>query len=382
MDRRTALRGLFLSFSLFLLQTSGALPLEPGKIGNMDVFGVAPRSITELQRCFGEAAREYLTAASTPGNGPRAHALETKLEEQIKAAGGFEAVEISAVHYFQPNVPSDLTFNITPKGQKPSIVYMPEPKEDVPDPDGLLASWREYDMIGSSLDFAGEIADSPPCPAHHCTYGFDHPKLRPYGEKFAQKVPADRAELIRVLRTDKDEKKRGNAAYLLAHLPEARDVLSILLPQLRDPSPYVRNSVMRVIALMAEHGEVKSISLEPILPFLASPALTDRNKAVSIVAALAGDKSYQDLLVHRSGCDLVRLLETKLPNQNEFAHRALVKLRGEDLGAANPAAWRKWLEFQKVSCPAEPQIRPGTLCPTNPQPPSPRQNIRPNLKKN
>ena len=143
MDRRTALRGLFLSFSLFLLQTSRALPLEPGKIGNMDVFGVTPGSITELQRCFGEAAREYLTAASTPGNGPRAHELETKLEEQIKAAGGFEAVEISAVHYFQPNVPSDLTFNITPKGQKPSIVYMPEPKEDVPDPDGLLASWRE-----------------------------------------------------------------------------------------------------------------------------------------------------------------------------------------------------------------------------------------------
>lgn len=363
MDRRTALRGLCLSFSLVLLQTSQVFSLEPGKTGSFDVFGVAPGSIKELQRCFGDAAREYLIAASTPGNGPHARELETKLEERIKAAGGFEAVEISAVHYFQPDVPSDLTFNITPAGKKPAVVYLPEPKEDVPDPDGLLASWQEYDKIGSALDFAGEIPESPPCPAHHCTYGFDHPKLRPYGEKFSRRVPANRMELIRVLRADKDEKHRVAAAYLLAHLPKAEDVLEALLPQLRDPSPKVRNSVMRVVALMAEHGEARSISIEPILPFLASPVLTDRNKAVSIVAALADDKSHREILIHHSGCDLVRLLEVKQSNQNEFAHRALVKLRGEDLGAAAPEAWRKWLGTLGVSCPVEPEIRPGALCP-------------------
>lgn len=218
-------------------------------------------------------------------------------------------------------------------------------------------------MIGSALDFAGEIADSPPCPAHHCTYGFDHPKLHPYREKFSQKVPADRVGLIKVLRSDKDEKHRVAAAYLLAHLPKAEDVLGALLPQLRDPSPKVRNSVMRVVALMAEHGEARSISIEPILPFLASPVLTDRNKAVSIVAALADDKSRREILIHHSGCDLVRLLETKQPNQNEFAHRALVKLRGEDLGAADPGAWRKWLGTLRVFCPVESEIRPGALCP-------------------
>jgi hypothetical protein len=263
-----------------------------------------------------------------------------------------------------------LTFNITLSGKKPTVEYLPAPQGDVPDPDGLLASWQEYEKIGSELDYAGQLVWPPPCPAHHCVYGFDHPKLRPYGDKFTQKVPADRAELIRVLRTDRDEKKRGNAAYLLAHLPEARDVLETLLPQLRDPSPYVRNSVMRVAALMAENGEAKSISLEPILPFLASPSLGDRNKAVSIVAALADDKTHRELLIHRSGCDLVRLLETKQPNQNEFAHRALVKLRNVDLGAADPTAWKKWLREQGVSCPAEPEIGPGKLCPLKPQTPS------------
>ena len=125
------------------------------------------------------------------------------------------------MHYSAPHVPSDLTFNITLANKKPWIEYLPAPKEDVPDPDGLLASWREYEKIGSALDYAGEIAESPACPAHHCIYGFDHPKLRPYGDKFAEKVPADRTALIKVLRTDKDDKKRGTAAYLIAHLPEA-----------------------------------------------------------------------------------------------------------------------------------------------------------------
>jgi hypothetical protein len=235
--------------------------------------------------------------------------------------------------------------------------------EDVSDPDGLLASWREYEKVGSALDFDGQIAASPSCPAHHCAFGFDHPKLRPYGDKFAQKVPADRAALVAVLQTDKDDQDRTSAAYLLAHLPDARDVLEALLPELRDPAPGVRNSVMRVVGYMAEHGEARSIRLEPILPFLASPVLTDRNKAVSIVAALAGDKRHRRLLIHRSGCDLVRLMETKLPNQNQFAHDALVMLRVRDLGASKPAVWRGWLKGQGVSCPAEPEIGPGKLCP-------------------
>jgi hypothetical protein len=44
-------------------------------------------------------------------------------------------------------------------------------------------------------------------------------------------------------------------------------------------------------------------------------------------------------------------------------HRALVNLRGKDLGASNPAAWRQWLEAQRVTCQPEPEIRPGQLCP-------------------
>ncbi|MEO6195117.1 MAG: HEAT repeat domain-containing protein [Thermoanaerobaculia bacterium] len=368
MDRRNPIKlsriGI-LTLSLCVLRITAARPLEPGKLGNVDVFGVAPGSVAELERCFGVAAREYVAAASTPGQGAHARELEAKLEQRIKEAGGFAAVEVTAVHYSQPNVPSNLTFNITVAGKKP-VEYLPEPMDDVLDPDGLLASWREYETIGSALDYAGQIAESPPCPAHHCLYGFDHPKLRAYGEKFAQKVPADRAELIKVLKTDKDAKKRASAAYLLAHLQDARDVLETLLPQLRDPSPNVRNSVMRVVALMAEHGEARSISPEPVLPFLASPVLTDRNKAVSIVAALAGDKRNRKLLIQRSGCNLVRLTELKQTNQTEFAHDALVNLRGADLKPSSPAAWRRWLKAQGVTCRAEPEIGPGKLCPLKP----------------
>ena len=223
MDRRNLIkvsRFGILILSLCLLWNAAALSLEPGKLGNVDVFGVAPGSVAELERCFGAAAREYVAAASTPGQGARARELQAKLEQQIKEAGGFETVEVTAVHYSAPDIPSNLTFNIAPAGKKP-VEYLPEPTDDIPDPDGLLASWREYEMIGSALDYDGQIAESPKCPAHHCLYGFDHPKLRPYGEKFAQTVPADRAELIKVLERIRTQ---GNApqrpiSWLISRTP-------------------------------------------------------------------------------------------------------------------------------------------------------------------
>lgn len=327
----------------------------------MDVFGVAPESITELERCFGTAAREY-TAASASGKPEHARELKAKLEREIQQAGGFAAVDVAVVHYFEPDIPPDLTFNITPAGTK-SIKYLPDPKGDVPDPGGLLESWRDYEKLGGALAFDDQLAATPPCPAHHCLYGFDHPRLRSYGETFSQKVPARRKELVKVMRTDKDPKDRAAAAYLLAHLPKARDVMRALLPHLRDPAPYVRNSVLRVLAAMAENGEAPAIPMKRVLPFLQSHVLTDRNKAVAIVAALAPDKRHRKRLIRRAGCDLVRLLELKQPNQAGFAHEALVKLAGEDLGA-EPGVWRKWLKDQRVACRPEPEISPGTLCPS------------------
>jgi hypothetical protein len=120
---------------------------------------------------------------------------------------------------------------------------------------------------------------------------------------------------------------------------------------------------MRVLAYMADHGTAGSIPPEPFFPFLRSPNGTDRNKSVAIIAGLAGDKRHRKLLIRRAGCDLVRLLETKQPNQNDWAHRTLVKLHGKDLGFSDAAAWRRWLEIQGVTCQPEPELRPGQLCP-------------------
>jgi hypothetical protein len=350
------------AYSLALFQAAAASLQTPK---GMDVFGAAPGSVAELERCFGTAARE-LVAAYDASDRARALELEEKLERQIKEAGVFESVDITVVQYFEPGQPSVLTFNLKLAGSGPPLQYLPEPKEDVPDPEGLLASWWEYQKIGSALEIADQLGPSPSCPAYHCLFGFDHPKLRPYGDLFARKVLARRVELVEVLLKDRDTRDRAAAAYLLAHLPNAAQVLEALLPQLRDPAPSPRNSILRVLGAMVEKGTAPSIPIEPILPFLSSSVLTDRNKAAAIVAALASDKRHRTLLLHRAGCDLVRLLETKQPNQTEWAHSALVKLRGSDLAASDPAAWRDWLKSQGVTCQPDPEIDPGKLCPISP----------------
>lgn len=361
---------------VFILALLPSIAAHPQPLAGMDAFGVAPESISELERCFGAAAREFVSASSARDRG-RARKLEEKLERQIQEAGSFEAVDIGGVWYSDPDRVF-LTFNLTLAGEKLPVELLPAPEQDVPDPNGLLASWREYARIGNPLTWEDAQPDSP-CPVHHCLFGFDHPKLRPYLDLFNREVPAHRNELVAVLRTDKDAADRATAAYLLAHLPKVGDVVEALLPQVRDPEPSVRNNVVRVLAYMATHGKGGSIPLEPFLPFLRSPDGTDRNKAVAVVAGLAAEKRHRKLLIRLAGCDLVRLLEMKQPNQNDYAHRALVKLRGKDLGASDPAAWRRWLKSQRVICQPEPEIRPGQLCPLHspddppaPKPPAPR----------
>jgi hypothetical protein len=331
-------------------------------VEDMDVFGVAPESVAELERCFGGQARA-LVSASLEGNPAHTHELEESLERRIEEAGGFSAVDIEIVHYFEPGPRSFLTFNVTMRSKGPAIRYLPDPVGEVADPGGLLAAWREYEKLGGALVFDGQIEPSPACPAHHCLFGFDHPKLRRFGDIFTREVPARREQLVKVLRTDKNAEDRAAAAYLLAHLRQARDVVAVLLPRLRDPAPSVRNSVMRVLAYMADHGATRLIPAAPVIPFLGSPFLTDRNKAVGILAALATDGRQHSLLVRRAGCDLVRLLEMKQPNQSDLAHTALVNLRGADLGATEISAWKRWLAARGVSCRADPIIHQGQLCP-------------------
>lgn len=356
-----------IALSLAVLQAAvpRSQPLE-----GMDVFGAAPGSIVELERCFGAAARE-LAAAYDANDRPRIPKLKEDLERKIKEAGGFAEVEVSVVAYFGSNFRIFLTFDLAPAGQRPSIEELPAPTGDVADPGGLLASWREYEKTGDVLDYDARAASPAGCPAHHCLFGFEHPKLRPFGERFAREVPARRDELVAVLLTDEDAEDRATAAFLLAHLPKAEDVLTVLLPRLRDPAPVVRNNVMRVLSVMAEGAAAGSIPIDEILPFLGSHELTDRNKAVAIVAGLAAHERHRARLVERAGCALVRLLEMKQPNHVDWAHQALVKLRGTDLGASDSRAWRSWLATRGVTCRPEPEIGPGKLCPLPSPSPAP-----------
>jgi len=344
---------------------AASIPSPPSAaqgLGSVDVFGLNPESIVELDRCFGSKVQELVAAASVAD--PKQAEILKGLERQVLEAGGFEDVAVSMVFGFDPKSPFYLTFNVTPKGGRPPIRYRTAPLGEIADPEGLVASWREYEKLGGFLDVSGEIAEVPSCPAHHCLFGFDHPRLKPFGELFTREVPRRKKELIRLLRSDRDPKKRAAAAYLLAHLPSKAEVVQALLPTLRDPDGDPRNSALRVLDAMADRGEGATIPLAPILPFLRSPVLTDRNKASSLVATFAADPSKRGALLRGAGCALARLLELRQPNQVEFARRALVRLRGVDLTPSSADAWRSWLKTRGVSCRSrEPLLEPGSLCP-------------------
>src|SRR5438445_4845467 len=108
----------------------------------------------------------------------------------------------------------------------------------------------KYEKIGFSLVYSEKKFPSYViCPAHHCLFGFDHPKLQKYKILFNDSVEKNKYKLVDVLRNEKDENKRAAAAFLLAHIKSAKELVTILIPSIDDPNEKVRNNTMRVIGL-------------------------------------------------------------------------------------------------------------------------------------
>lgn len=334
---------------------------DTDSVAGVDVFGAPPELAAEMSRCFGPDF-ERLVVASRAGAPSRAREIEAEIEEKIRKAGEFASVDVVTIHYYESDEPTTyLTVNVTEEPGREGVTHLPEPNEDFGDPGALLATWREYEIVGEDLMIGGSLPPDAPCPVLHCLFGFEHQDLERYREVFDIGVPAHVGELARILAEDRDPEDRATAAYLLAHLPEARQAMVHLLPRLADPSPRVRNSVMRVLGQMAEHEDDLDVPVDRVVAMLASMSSTDRNKAMSILYGLAKQPKKRSQIVEAAGCDLLRLLHMLQPTEHEYAHLTLERLSALDLGARDYEGWRAWLSQQGVVCPSRESYGPK-LC--------------------
>lgn len=325
-----------------MLVSSSTGRLEAQTLEAIDLFGTSQITAEQVRARFGDSIRTMVRVRMT-GDRERARSIYDQVKAGIHAMGDFAYVELALVSYPEREA-TYLTVDVVDEADRAErMSFSSAPSGDVPDPGGLLAAWKEYEDVGLRLLMNGEISSSPTCRAHHCLWGFDHPELAPYRDRFAT-VPEHKDELIRVLENDRDPEDRGAAAYLLAHLEGVQEVVDALLPAVTDPDETVRNNAMRVLGIVVNEHPGVDLDLDPVLRAVRFPATTDRNKAMLILFGVAGRPELRDRIARQAGPVLLEALRLQQPNNHDTAYLILKRLSGESLGERDYQAWGRWLE--------------------------------------
>jgi hypothetical protein len=325
----------------------GSAPVTPApaakataeELEHVDVFGSKQLGREAVLARWGDQLARLLRDES-------GFELKERLEAEIKAAGSFAFVDISLITYFSPNRSYATVDLVDADDAARRMRFAPEPTATHPDPDGLLALYREYfEKVMKMLRDGAIKPAKEDCPFWHCI-SFGHESLIPYRDAFAKRVPPVEKELAGVLREDRNATHRADAAFLLAHISSGTRVVELMLPAIRDASPLVRNNAMRVLALISEHHPEIPIPVEPIIEALHFPATTDRNKAAAILGGISSrpmSARVRDQIITGAGDVLVDMLALKQPNNHDYAYKILKDLSGRDLGEHAASAWRAWL---------------------------------------
>ncbi len=320
----------------------------------IDLFKTDQITLRTINKRFAsdfQAMADHIRSAdnlSTTTNTQELGNLIDKTILNINQLGNFAFVRISPIMYPDTNV-TYFTVDIVDKADKKRLSYFSaHPTGNLPDPDHLIQVWQEYEKIGfdkilKEKAFPKVIS----CPAFHCFLGFDDPALAKYKNIFMTGVPKYKSQLVAILKQDKDEHKRATAAFLLAHIQDANELIKILVPSMRDPGKEVRNNVMRVLAATLAKNKL-DFPIQEAVTALDFPMLTDRNKALYILASLADQPRYQKYIAQHANTELLEELKMRQLNVHSLAYETLMKISGKKYSDRNYAAWKKWLDKNSV----------------------------------
>lgn len=276
-------------------------------------------------------------------------AKKNKLQEKIKKEFNFLNVDFQTINYFddkniyttieviEANQPRRLQFL-----EKPSSRFLVKKHND------LIDKMIQFNNLEMKLILNKQISiKNIHCPVYHCVAGFQHPLLKPYLSLFNKGAIKEKKLIIATLNHDPDLERRAAAVFLTAHFKEPKDIIALLSLHLNDPSPKVRNNVMRVIGQTMEQGHLNQFSISPFLAMLDSTHVTDRNKALIILLNAAEAKESKVNLIKNGQHALIALLRLKQPNNHKLAYQILQKISGQDLGEYDCNAWNKWFAQAK-----------------------------------
>ncbi len=230
--------------------------------------------------------------------------------------------------------------------------FLTRPHGQYVDPDGLLKAWDEYQKIGFQLMQSGEISGMRvECPAFHCIFGHDHPRLAPFKDVFVSRVAKHKDDLVRIFLGDERDEARATSAFLLAYMKDGNELVKVLSKRLYDTNKDVRNNVTRVFSNISQFHRDIAIPVDRIVPMLDFPETTDRNKASAVIFGVVNDKlqleKYRQVIMKDAVPILLQMLRLEQPNNHDFAYMIFRALSGKEYGERDYAAWEEWYRSQQ-----------------------------------
>lgn len=326
-----------------VLGTEEAAVPKP-RVASIGVYGTQKLNEVILKEELGPDFEEWIKKGLVGDE--KSLALEKKLIQKIQKKYQFPYAEFSVVQFFEPeNLSVHIVLDVVEaKDVETRYRFLSEPQGQFADPDKLIQNWLEYENLGMDLVEMGEITtDSQKCPALHCPFGHEHPKLKKYESVFTQGVPKNFDKLVEILAKDKRADYRASAAFLLPYVTDGKRIIPPLVERIQDPDPVVRNNAIRVLGDIAEFHPEFVIPVKPLITALNYPRSTDRSKSVYVVYMLALHSSSAREEILRDGVpNLLLLLESKIPDQKEFAHNTLKKVSGKEFPINDVTSWKNW----------------------------------------
>ncbi|WNG36926.1 hypothetical protein F0U61_27045 [Archangium violaceum] len=320
-------------------------PTPPSSVftfGGVEIFGsrkVPKEKLLELM---------VLPAPGTPVDTSKDEFIQQLMESKKRLTSTYSfAYSKASVVQWAPTQTLRVTVDLVDTGDEWRMAFSPEPQGNAPDPEGLMAAWKDWLKKLWKLRSEGVLpGETGPCRAPIGCYGrFDHPELAPLEQRFIEGVPRNVDALVRVMREDRDARRRETAVMLLGYMTSREEFVRAVLPSVRDSDQGVRNEALRLLGAAQKDQKRVIIPLESVLEALWFPSATDRNKAGWALVRIVETEGtvHRQQILNKAGEVLLEMAGAQQEIDHQPARKVLALLSGQDFGD-DVAAWRRWVK--------------------------------------
>ncbi len=313
---------------------------EVAELGGVDVYGTEAFDAAGVRAEFGKEL-DALREALDSGDVERSTAVEASIVSALHKRGDFALIDIGVITYAKQVRTQYVSIDVVESADRARrMPFNPAPQGKIADPDGLQQLWSDYLQVVRKFIGASKAQR---CEVLHCIVPFNtDAELLPFLERINAKVRGNEQLLYDMAEKASSHGVRGNAIYLLAHSDDVDRLLPMLGRAIYDPSPYVRNNAMRVMAYIAEVYPERPYPIADLARAMEFPAATDRNKAGYVLSKLIASRHKQQI------ADLVllsalRQLRLQQPINHDPAFDLLKGLSGKDFAERDYEAWERWV---------------------------------------